>query len=483
MAISFVGSHVGTHAATSAQSVNFSSLLNEAGGTPTVLEDDIVFVAVENSSTVDRGDGTLVPSTYTPAHTADYRNDANDSNFQVSFKVMGATPDTSVSIPASNATTAGVGYAIFVFRGVDTTTPQDTTTLVTGAINTGKANPPAIEPVTSGAWIAVFAGAAVAAGAVFSNAGDLSATANHFRSATITTTTNDANIGAGLKTDWAAGPFDPAIFGGSTTTNTGSWSAVSVALRPVQNIIEADANSSGTGAATGNSGTIIPGLAAATGAGAATGVSLAIVTSEGAAAGAATGTGLSGATVSAEGLSSGSGAAAGLSASIGPADAASVGASTAAGVSSATVASVAASQGASTAAADAEDAAGGSQIVEATASSAGSSAANSDGAAVFGSDALASGEAAVTAEAAAFSTGVALSAGFGVAVGAGSSIAAAVANAAGLATALGVWRVVVAAPAARTTRAVPVLKVSASDGSRTTAAQARRSTQAGPRAA
>ncbi len=198
MTISFVGSYVGTHAATSAQTVAFSNLRDENNAQPTLAQNDIVFVAVENSSTVNRGAGTLVPSTYTSSATFDNRNDSNDSNFQVSHKVMGATPDSSVAIPASNATTAGVAYAIYVFRGVDTVNPLDATPVVTGSNNTGIANAAAITPTTAGAWIVAFAGAAVAAGAVFTNPSNMSATTNHFRSATITTTTNDANIGGQL---------------------------------------------------------------------------------------------------------------------------------------------------------------------------------------------------------------------------------------------------------------------------------------------
>lgn len=232
MAITFVGSHVGTHKETTAQTVNFTSLLNSSGGNTLPATGDIVFVAVENSSTVDRGAGALVPTGYTAAHTADYRNDNNDSNFQVSYKVMGATPDTTVAIPATNSGWGGVAYAIYVFQGVDTTTPQDVTTVVTGGINTGIANAAAITPVTAGAWIAVFGGAAVAAGAVFTNPAGMDTTTNYFRSATITSTNNDANIGGALYTGWTSGAYDPAAFGGSTSNITGSWSAVTVALRP-----------------------------------------------------------------------------------------------------------------------------------------------------------------------------------------------------------------------------------------------------------
>lgn len=233
MAITFVGSHVGTHAATSAQTVNFTNLRDESNAQPTLQQGDLVLVAVENASTVNRTQAQLTPSGYTAAHTDDYRNDSNDSNFLVSYKVMGSTPDTSVAIPASNATTAGVGYAIYVFRGVNTVGgPFDATTVVTGNINTGIANAAAITPVTAGAWIVVFGGAAVAAGAVFTNPAGMSATTNHFRSATITSTTNDANIGGAIYTGWTSGAYDPAAFGGSTSTNTGSWSAVTMALKP-----------------------------------------------------------------------------------------------------------------------------------------------------------------------------------------------------------------------------------------------------------
>jgi len=247
MTISFIGSYVGTHAATSAQTVNFSNLRDEANAQPTLLEGDLVLVAVNNASTVNRTNAELTPSGYTEVSATDlYQNDSNDVNLLVSRKFMGASPDTSVAIPASNATTAGVGYAIYVFRGVDPTTPLDVAATTAGANNTGVANGAAITPSTAGAWIAVFAGAAVAAGAVFTNPSGMSSTTNHFRSATITTTTNDANIGAALKTDWTSGSFDPAVFGGSTSTNTGSWSAVTVALRPIADPVDEFVAGTGT---------------------------------------------------------------------------------------------------------------------------------------------------------------------------------------------------------------------------------------------
>lgn len=233
MAITFVGSYAATHKATSAQTIAFSNLKDESNVTPTLQQGDYVLVAVENAGNANRTQAQLTPSGYTALHTDDYQNDSNDSNFLVSGKFMGATPDTTVDIPASSATTHGVGYEIYVFRGINATTPMDVTVVVTGGINTGVADAAAITPVTAGAWIVVFAGAAVAAGAVFTNPAGMSTTTNHFRTATDAFASIDAVIGGAIYTGWTSGAYDPAAFGGSTSTNTGSWSAVTLALRPI----------------------------------------------------------------------------------------------------------------------------------------------------------------------------------------------------------------------------------------------------------
>lgn len=236
MAIAFVGSKTFTHAAITAQSCSLTDLLDTAGSSATLLQNDIVFVVYVHSmaTTATRTLAQCTPSGYANAHASIVQaNDSNAVSLAVSYKVMGATPDTTVSIPAAAATTNGVACTIHAFRGMDTSGPMDATAQTATGTNGGIANPPSITPVSRGAWVMACGGAAVAAGAVFTNSGDLSATTNHFRSVTITSTTNDANAGAGIKTDWSAGAFDPAAFGGSTSTNTGSWGAVTLALKPL----------------------------------------------------------------------------------------------------------------------------------------------------------------------------------------------------------------------------------------------------------
>ena len=244
MAITFVGSKTFTHAAVSAQSCSLTDLLDSSGASATLQEDDFVLINLNNASTVDRTQAQLLVSGYTAAHTDLYQNDSNDVNQQVQYKFMRTSVDTTVNIPASNATTAGVAVTVHAFRGVCKVNPLDVTSITAGGVNTGVANAGAITPVTAGSWILACGAAAVAAGAVFTNPSGMSTTTNHFRSATITSTTNDANIGTAIYTGWTSGQYDPAVFGGSTSTNTGSWSAVTLALRPARGYVKVYRSSS-----------------------------------------------------------------------------------------------------------------------------------------------------------------------------------------------------------------------------------------------
>jgi hypothetical protein len=192
MAITFVGSYASAHNVASAQSVALSNLRDAVNAQPTLQVGDLVVATVVHARATSSSKtlASVTPAGYTAAHASviGNQNEANVITMAVSYKFMGATPDTAISIPAADATTNGVAYDIHVFRGVDATTPLDTTTTTASAINTGVANAPSITPATPGAWISVHGGAAVAAGAVFTNPSGLSATTNHFRSATITRT-------------------------------------------------------------------------------------------------------------------------------------------------------------------------------------------------------------------------------------------------------------------------------------------------------
>lgn len=238
--ISFVGSHVGGHASTSAQTINYSSLLDAANGVPTLQQNDLVRIAVHNSGTTDRSSGDpLLISGYTGIGSHIYVNDARDCNLRVMYKFMGSSPDTTVDIPASDSTSNGLVYEILVLRGVNTTTPLDVSAVSASGIDTGLVNPGAITPVTAGAWIDVVgcaAGSAWGTTFTFTRPADLSATTNHWRSdvSYAGAISNDASIGAGLKTDWSSGAFDPVpfAFNGGADAATYCYAAMTTAFRP-----------------------------------------------------------------------------------------------------------------------------------------------------------------------------------------------------------------------------------------------------------
>ncbi len=243
MAITLVGSGTGTHFATAGQAYAFSGLRNSANVAPTLQQSDLVLVVTEIAGTVNLADGTMTPTTPT-GYTGLFNpnlgaNDTHRANMQVSWKFMGATPDTSVTIRGVPATTNSCAYLVFVLRGVDLTTPFDGVTPQGAASNnTGVPNAPGITPATVGAWILCFGGSAMAAGTAPSTTpptgmdAGTGATLNHFRTAIITTQTNDAGVAGGIKSNWTADLYDPAAFGGFNTTNTGSWTAASLVLRP-----------------------------------------------------------------------------------------------------------------------------------------------------------------------------------------------------------------------------------------------------------
>lgn len=247
MTIAFVGSGA-VGISTSDVVFNFSSLLDAAGGTPTLQQNDIVVIStgyrITNSVTWDK-----TPTGYTDAYSTIFEDSTgNDLSLKTTYKVMGATPDTSVTIPAASSRGASV---IHVLRGVDTTTPIDVASTTAGGANANgvNPNPPSITPTTAGAWIyCVGSVASSTPVAAITNSPDLSSTTNHFKGALATSTVGA--IGAGLKEDWASGAFDAAAFAGGAPNSTGSWAAASVALRPAATTI------TGTGAVTDGPGTV-----------------------------------------------------------------------------------------------------------------------------------------------------------------------------------------------------------------------------------
>lgn len=201
------------------------SLAGLTGGTDTSpQENDIVVIAIELCGSSDK---TYRISGYTQIVDL-YANDTEDSNLQVGYKFMGATPDASVTISGGTGSSSDA-YAIVVhvWRNVDQTTPLDVTPTTISQNNTGIPNPPAITPVTNNAVILVAAGTAHTGGTDTFSAGYL----DNF----ITVGGNDdsdATIGMGSVV-WTGGTYDPNVWGFSQSDSTAfSTNSVTIALRP-----------------------------------------------------------------------------------------------------------------------------------------------------------------------------------------------------------------------------------------------------------
>lgn len=228
MAISYVGGKGAGTAGQGGGSISLTTgLTGGSGGAP--IEGDLVVVTV-SVGTAARAPTIAIstPSGYTALTAQRTTATTYDTNVQTCYKVMGSTPDTAVTIPASGNNADGIAYTIQVFRGVDPTTPMDATpTYATGSGTNSNPNPAAITPVTAGAWIVCCGGGAAAAGAVYT-AGYLTNLLTYNGP-----DTNDGSVGSGYYTGWTSGAYDPAAFGGGNANAANSWGATTLALRPL----------------------------------------------------------------------------------------------------------------------------------------------------------------------------------------------------------------------------------------------------------
>jgi hypothetical protein len=217
MALSFIGSASG---------------FNDAGGSVTitlpggVAEGDVVYVC---GGTANVSDIAVGVSTAGYTELVDiFGTDTQDTNFAVDRKVMGSTPDSTAVCIGSGDATIAASYVMHVWRGANTTTPEDVTTTTATGIDSGTPNSPSISPVTTGA-VVLTAGAG-----------------NNFDTSTTTAPTGYANqvdVDAGnlsrllrammASKSWSgSGAEDPAAWTISSTDVSFCWAAATIAIRP-----------------------------------------------------------------------------------------------------------------------------------------------------------------------------------------------------------------------------------------------------------
>lgn len=221
--IEFVG---GTTRSWEGNDSNFTPLTGLTGGLASApAEGDLVLVAFGRPGlpTIN-----ILTSGYTDLGLLE-GNDTDDVRVRVAYKIMGATPDTQVETtdPGSDHTSP-CEICIHVYRNVDPTTPMDVTMTTTTGINGARPNPPAITPITEGAWIVcIGAQGAENAVAVFT-APELT----NFIQAGHDPWVDTCTVGMGYVPWPGGGAYDPAEWGGGLTTTNVSMCAASIALRP-----------------------------------------------------------------------------------------------------------------------------------------------------------------------------------------------------------------------------------------------------------
>lgn len=155
-------------------------------------------------------------------------SDTWDTCFKLFYKKMGATPDSTLSMTGSAGATYGGATVVHIWRGIDTTSPIDTTGTVANAINTGRGNAPAITPTATGAVIiACGVGAQAPGGSAYTVPTGMQHGVSYYRDA------STSGCGVWMASDtWVSGSYDPAaITGGSDSTNA-SCISQTIALKP-----------------------------------------------------------------------------------------------------------------------------------------------------------------------------------------------------------------------------------------------------------
>lgn len=161
---------------------------------------------------------------YTQITTAN-GTDTNSVRIYAGYKVLTAA-DSLVSVSYTSTNGSATAY-VSVWRNFDTTYPFDVQAKTASSANSVLADPPAISPITAGAYVVAAGAGATTAGTQTYGSADLTNFLSIGANATY-----DSVVGGGYK-QWTSGSFNPGAFthsGGDTAVY--SWAAVSITLRP-----------------------------------------------------------------------------------------------------------------------------------------------------------------------------------------------------------------------------------------------------------
>lgn len=232
--ITFVGSQAVSNAtASTPYTISTTGL---SGGVDTqVRVGDFCIILTGNAGNTDNTPGVL-DATFTWTEAAELYADGttNDVNASLSYAVATTTPPSTFDINTATTSTSFSKISIlYVFRGVNTSTPLDVA--VTTATGTGNyvADPPAITPVTAGACVVV-AGFGSMGSANTATYTAVSSGYTRMRAVNQTTAiTSRALAAMGHKLLVTPGVSEnPGAFTASGSNSVSGWAAFTIALRP-----------------------------------------------------------------------------------------------------------------------------------------------------------------------------------------------------------------------------------------------------------
>jgi hypothetical protein len=250
--IQYVGGK--TVSITPSTSSNTTISLTDLTGSPdpTLLPGDIVIVSYVIGSTTGAGGPNVTSNTYTVISTLE-SVDGSSTQLYSSYKIMGATPDTSVTVTPTTSTGRGGVVAIQAYRYVDEVFPIQQPDNTATFINTVRPTPPTITPwANDSVAVIVGAGAHTRGNVSYTSTGLTS-----FITSGSTDATTDSSIGMGFRVI-QSGSYSPNQFG-FPQSDSGAFSSValSVALKPKPDtVVPSFISYRAVGLASGNTSTV-----------------------------------------------------------------------------------------------------------------------------------------------------------------------------------------------------------------------------------
>jgi hypothetical protein len=153
-------------------------------------------------------------------------SNSNEAQLGVYYKVL-STAETSVGFGLGVAAEQA-SFAVHVWRGQNATPIDATTTTATGIGTTSRPDPPSITTATNGAVVVAVAAQAANTANSLTTPTVSSGMENFFQSAVL----NRIGIAIESIARPTAGAYNPAAFGGFSTSAENGWCAATIAIRP-----------------------------------------------------------------------------------------------------------------------------------------------------------------------------------------------------------------------------------------------------------